>query len=333
MRSTTSALCLLALLSCASVPPAAAQTGAPAPNPHVEPAPPVVRPDQLRVFTSGGKATTLEELVAALASADVVFVGEEHDDPGAHFAEAELLRLAHARFVAGTGGGTRPVVLSLEMFERDVQPVMDEYLAGLITEKHFLQASRPWPRYQTDYRPMVEFAREHAIPVVAANAPNRYANRASRLGRESLDALSPVAKAWIAPLPYGAPDPAYATKFEGLMGGAGSGPTAHGSLHLLDAQVLWDSTMAFSIAQALMRQPDALVVQVNGGFHSEEHLGVLTQLSRYRPGTRAVVVSVYSGRGYPTFDAATLGKLGDYVILTDPSLKPAEPADTASAPK
>jgi uncharacterized iron-regulated protein len=327
MRPTTVFLSLVALA--ANVLVASAQ--APAPSGADAPLPPAVRPDQIRVFTSGGKASSLEELVASLASTDVLFVGEEHDDPGAHFVEAELLRLAHARYVAGTGGGTRPVVLSLEMFERDVQPVVDEYLGGFISEKHFLSSSRPWPRYATDYRPMVEFARANNLPVVAANAPGRYANRASRLGRASLETLPPASKAWLPPLPYGAPDPAYAAKFEALMGGNGAGPAAHGQLHLLDAQVLWDATMAYSIAQALMRQPDALVMQVNGGFHSEEHLGIPTQLARYRPGTRVVVVSIFSGRGFPSFDAAALGRLGDYVVLTDPALKPAKPAETSPA--
>ncbi len=285
------------------------------------PTAPQVTPEQYRVFTAGGKAATLDELVAAMENADVVFVGEEHDDPGAHFLEAELLRLAHARFVTGVGGGKRPVVLSLEMFERDVQPVVDEYLSGIITEKHFMSSSRPWPRYATDYRPMVEFAKANSLPVVAANAPGRYANRAARLGRASLDALSAEAKAWLPPLPYGEPDPAYAAKFNKLMGGDGAGPTAHNTSGLLDAQSLWDATMAYSIAQALMRQPTALVLHVNGGFHSEEHMGIPTHLARYRPGTRVLVVSIHSGEGFPSFNAAESGRLGDYVILTDPELK------------
>jgi uncharacterized iron-regulated protein len=324
MRTTPTMLVLIPLWAYALGAAAFAAQG----SPHGSaspPEPPRATPEQYRVFTSGGKAATLDDLVAAMANADVVFVGEEHDDPGAHFLEAELLRLAVARYVAGTGGGRRPVVLSLELFERDVQPVVDEYLAGLITEKHFLSASRPWPRYTTDYRPMVEFAREHNVPVVAANTPGRYANRVSRLGRESLDTLPAEAKAWLPPLPYGEPDPAYAAKFTALMGGEGAGPSAHGTLHLLDGQSLWDAGMAYSIAQALMRQPAALVLQVNGGFHSEERMGIPTHLARYRPGTRVLVVSIYSGRGFPTFDAAQLGRLGDYVILTDPALKgPAE---------
>lgn len=282
------------------------------------PAAPQVTAESYRVYRPDGRAATLDDVVAAMADVDVLFVGEEHDDPGAHYLEAELLRRAYERYNA-----KRPVTLSLEMFERDVQEVVDEYLAGLITEKHFLSSSRPWPRYTTDYRPMVEFAKDHRVPVVAANAPGRYANRAARLGRDSLAELPSAAKQWLPPLPYGEPDPAYAAKFTALMGGEGAGPAAHGGpTHLLDAQVLWDSTMAYSIAEALMRHPSGLDVQVNGGFHSEGRMGIPTQLLRYRPGTRFAVVTIVSGRGFPNFDQSKLGGLGDFVIVTDPALKP-----------
>jgi uncharacterized iron-regulated protein len=88
-------------------------------------------------------------------------------------------------------GASRKAVLSLEMFERDVQTVINEYLKNQITETHFLAASRPWANYKTDYRPLVEFAKEKNLEVVAANAPRRYVNMVTRLGRASLDLLSP----------------------------------------------------------------------------------------------------------------------------------------------
>src|SRR3954467_8455063 len=68
----------------------------------------------------------------------------------------------------------------MEMFERDVQIVLDEYLSDLITEQHFLASSRPWGNYKTDYRPLVELAKEKHLDVIAANAPRRYVNMVSR---------------------------------------------------------------------------------------------------------------------------------------------------------
>jgi uncharacterized iron-regulated protein len=155
--------------------------------------------DAYRVFRADGQTATLDDVVAAMDAVEVVFVGEQHDDPVAHYLQAELLQRAFVRQARAAAG--RPVALSLEMFARDVQLILDEYLTDMITESHFLRSSQPWQNYETDYRPMVEFAKAHRLPVLAANAPRRYVNRVSRLGSASLDSLSVWAKAWLPPLP------------------------------------------------------------------------------------------------------------------------------------
>ena len=279
-------------------------------------------PPLLRVYTAEGKAASLYDITAAMAAADVVFIGETHNDPAAHWIELRLLQGAHARYASPRAGGPRRVILSLEMFERDSQPVLDEYFAGLITERHFLAASRPWKNYETDYRPLVEFARAHKLPVVAANAPERYVNRAGRLGRESLGALPAEARRWLAPLPYAPASPEYAAKFKRVMGDgmAAAAGAAHGSsAFLLDAQTLRDATMAHSVAEQLRASASALVIHVNGNFHSEGRLGTPEHLRAYRPGTRALVVTVVPARPDAPFDANALKGSGDFVIVTGPT--------------
>ncbi|MDH5805752.1 MAG: ChaN family lipoprotein, partial [Gemmatimonadota bacterium] len=164
-----------------------------------------------RVFTGAGHPATLEDVVAAMGRHEVVFIGESHDDPTGHFLELELLRRAHEAYgmTDVEDEVVRPVAVSLEFFQRDAQPILDEYLAGLITESTFRTDSRPWPRYETDYRPVVEYAKDHGLAVIAANAPRRYVNRATRLGQESLNELSSEALATIAPLPYARASRAY----------------------------------------------------------------------------------------------------------------------------
>src|ERR1041384_837663 len=141
-----------------------------------------------RIYDATGKPATFDQVLAAFDANDVVFVGETHNDRTAHLIEQQLLTGAYTR-LPNQQTGARALTLSLEMFERDVQTVLDEYLNDLITERQFLASSRPWNNYETDYRPLVEFARTHHLPVVAANAPERYVNRVGRLGRESLQAL------------------------------------------------------------------------------------------------------------------------------------------------
>ena len=164
------------------------------------PSPAPAAPDyaaHFRVFTSTGAPSSFEALVEAMAASEAVMVGEIHTDPVGHWVQGELLRAA----IAGSGSSGRRVALSLEMFERDVQGVVNEYLLDLITEDQFRSASRPWPHYTADYRPLVETAKEAEIPVIAANAPRRYVNRVSRLGPDALGDLPLEALRSLPPLP------------------------------------------------------------------------------------------------------------------------------------
>jgi uncharacterized iron-regulated protein len=265
-----------------------------------------------RVFDAQGKPASLEQVFEALQRSDAVFLGEQHDDPTAHALQFEIFRQAFERY-----GKARPIALSLEMFERDVQLIVDEYLQDLISETNFVTASRAWNNYKTDYRPLVEFAKQNKLPVVAANAPRRYVNLVSRKGREALNQLSSEAKNNLAPLPFASASKEYADKFSALMGTGGM--TSHGAT-LLDAQSLWDATMADSVAKVLKSKKNALAIHLNGGFHTENRLGTVEHLLKYNPKARVLVVTIKSAQNFPSFDAAKDANAGDFVVLTDPKL-------------
>lgn len=269
---------------------------------------------EFSIFDSMGSEVNLEKLTNSLNNADALFLGEQHDDATAHKLEFEILRMAVERY-----GKTRQIVVSLEMFERDVQIVIDEYLQDLINENNFIQASRAWNNYKTDYRALVEFAKTNKLPVVAANAPRRYVNRVSRLGADSLADLSLAAKDWLAPLPVARASSEYAKKFDDLMGEMGGSAGNHASVKLLEAQSLWDATMADSIAMQLKKRQKPLVIHINGGFHSENRLGAPEHLLRYAPKAKILVVTIISDPSFPNFDSKFQNK-GDFVILTDPKL-------------
>lgn len=274
-----------------------------------------------RIYDAAGKPVTITNVGEAMGAAEVVFVGESHNDPTTHLIESELLQSAYTRYDSQTEkGAARSLVLSLEMFERDVQTVLDEYLSDLILERQFLASSRPWSNYQTDYRPLIEFAHAHKLPVVASNAPDRYVSRVARVGRDSLTALSPVAKTWLAPLPYGDASPDYAAKFQKFMETAHDG--AHRGSYLLDAQVLRDATMGWTIAEILQKQKKALILHINGNFHSEGRMGIPEQLRTYRPQTRILVITIIQSTSAPVLDAKHLAQLGDFVIITDSAVLP-----------
>lgn len=262
------------------------------------------------VFDGKGNPTTIEEIVKSAGKSDVIFLGEQHDDAVAHYLQFEIFKK-----VVESYAKDRKIALSLEMFERDTQLVLDEYLRNLITEKKFLDDSRPWGNYKTDYRPLVELAKQNNFPVIAANAPRRYVNMVSRNGRDSLNNLSPTAKSWLAPLPYNKASDAYSAKFKALMGG--SGEASMGLNNILDSQSLWDATMANSISEFLKKEKNALIVHLNGSFHTENRLGTVEHLQKYHPNAKITVVTMRYEENFKTFDKTKHTDTGDFVILTD----------------
>jgi uncharacterized iron-regulated protein len=271
------------------------------------------------VLGPGGRAT-MDQMLDALAKADVVFVGEQHDHARGHELELEILKGLHAR--------SPKTLLSLEMFERDVQPVVDEYTGGFITETHFLQSSRPWPNYKTDYRPMVEFCKENRLPVVAANAPRRYVNIVSRKGQAGLDGLPKPSRAYLGRYPYSMILPAgYDKMLNDLFGGAHNpaGQAVASNMpspeNMKQAQGLWDVTMADSIARAVKVHRGWKVMQVNGAGHSDHHYGIVDRLRQVEPRLKVAVVTIAPDSAYPNADPAGYSGLADFVILTPPDPK------------
>jgi len=88
----------------------------------------------------------------------------------------------------------------------------------------------------------------------------------------------------------------------------------------LQAQSLWDASMANAITTFLNAHPGALVMHAVGGFHVENFTGIPEQIQNYRAGTRMLVVSMESADDFRTFDRARHAGQGDFVILTDESL-------------
>src|ERR1041385_2416850 len=218
-----------------------------------------------------------ESLVARIVSADVVFVGEEHDNAATHRMELALLEGIARRRDSG--------VVALEMVEGDVQPALDRYLAGAETEAERLLTSRPWKNYSGNYRPLVELARVRGWPVVASNVPRRLATLVAKTGLAGLDTLPAPERSEIA-ASLSCPEDEYYDRFSKAMGDmAGHGPEPADTtsprtrmLRMYQAQCLKDETMAESVARVW--RPGRLVVHYNGSFHTDFRLGTTARAAR-----------------------------------------------------
>lgn len=265
--------------------------------------------EDYKVYDSRAKKLcSLEEMVLELAKSDVVFFGEEHNDPIGHQLESEIFKMLHQK-------NQNKQVLSMEMFETDIQQVLNEYLQNLISEKNFIKEGRAWKNY-SDYKPLIEYASKQGLPVIAANTPNRYVNRVSRKGLTSLDSLSKIAKKWLPPLPIDTATDKYYENFLESMGGH-----QVPGMSIYQAQNLWDTGMAYSICKYLKKNKKHKIFHIQGRFHSDEKLGSMVRLKEYWPSLNLANISCFSDKTFhnPDWDQYIL--LADYIILSNPDLK------------
>jgi uncharacterized iron-regulated protein len=262
-----------------------------------------------KIYSKAQKAlVSADDIVEDMAGADVLFFGEEHNDSTGHFLEYLLLKQLSEKYPG-------KVALSMEMFQTDCQTVLNEYLAGLIREKNLITEGRAWPNYK-DYRPLIEFAKVSGVPVIAANAPTRYTNMVTRNGLGSLVRLDAKAKAWLPPLPIDTAAGAYYEKFANIMGGH----SAMGDMKVYQSQSLWDATMGWQIATFYKANKGFKILQLNGGFHSEEKLGAVAQLKKYAPKLRVLNIACYATDSFENPNWTDFEKFADYIIFTDPKL-------------
>lgn len=258
--------------------------------------------------TKKGKIVNIDDIITDLGNANVLFFGEEHNDSIGHYLEAEIFRKIALAYPG-------KAALTMEMFHTDVQPVINEYLNGSISEKNFIKEARAWNNYK-DYRPMIELAKSNKLDVIGGNGAARYSNAVTKSGLTVLNQLPEASKRFIAPLPIDTATGRYYDKFLETLGGHGMGP-----MKIYQTQNFWDATMAWSIANYAKNNKDKKIFQVNGRFHSDEKLGTLAKLKKYSPKLKILNISSFSAEDFNQPNWNKYKDLGDYIIVTDPTVK------------
>ena len=231
-----------------------------------------------------GKNLTAAQLASKLQKYDVVFFGEYHDQSEIHQYELELLEAMYK-------AKGEKLALSMEMFEADNQSKLNNFLADTLSEENFLAASRPWPNYRTDYAPLVNFAKEKKMPVIAANVPRFLAAHVAK-NNASTEGVEAQYQQWLPKHTY-APEGAYKDKFYAQM----SSPAAPMKMPpqrlaaVYAAQCLKDDKMAESIAAFADAHQNMQILHINGCFHSDAHLGTAQKLEALRPELKVAVIT------------------------------------------
>lgn len=252
-----------------------------------------------QLFNAKGKKTTYKKLLKASEKSQLVLFGEYHDNPISHWLQLSLTKDLYQ---------TKSLILGAEMIERDNQKQLNKYLSGEINQKAFDTLARLWNNYKTDYKPLVDFAKENQLKFIATNIPRRYASMVYRGGFEALDTLSATQKYWIAPLPikYDGSLSQYQKMLEMAQG--------HGGDNLLKAQAVKDATMSYSIMQNL--DPNSVFVHYHGSYHSDFYEGIYWYVKQERPEMKIVTIATVSQKDLSKLEKEHLKK-ADFILVVD----------------
>lgn len=254
-----------------------------------------------QLFDKNGKRTSYKKLLKASVNTDILLFGEHHNNPISHWLQLALTKDIHKQH--------KSVVMGAEMLERDNQEQLNQYLSDEIDQKGLDSLARLWSNYKTDYKPLVDYAKENKIPFIATNIPRRFASMVYRGGFESLDTLTSYQKAWIAPLPvkYEASLSQYEKMLEMSQG--------HGGDKLPKAQAIKDATMAHSILSNLPNTK-TVFIHYHGTYHSDFYQGIYWYLKQNQPDLKIVTIATVSQSQLRKLDKEHLHK-ADFILAVD----------------
>ena len=252
-----------------------------------------------QIFDKNGKKTSYEKLLKAGEKAEVVLFGEYHDNSVVHWLQLEFTKdLAEKK----------ALVLGAEMLEADNQMQLDFYLKGEINQKQLDSSARLWKNYKTDYKPLVDFAKEKKFSFIATNVPRRYASLVFKKDLVALDSLSAQEKSWIAPLPieFDINLPGYKSMM-GMQGG-------HADDKMPKAQAIKDATMAYFIHKN--RKENSTFVHYNGTYHSDNYEGINWYLKKLDAEIKIITIATVEQKDITKLEAEHYNK-ADFILVID----------------
>jgi len=264
--------------------------------------------NEYQIYNSDLKPVEYSEIVKKAAASGMVFFGETHNSIVCHSLELQL-----AKDLFSSAGNK--VVLGAEMFEADNQMIVDEYLAGYFDDSKFEADARLWPNYKTDYKPILQFAKEKKLKFIATNIPRRYASMVNYGGFQALDKLSKQAKSFIADLPvkFDPEATCYKTMIKGMSEmGNKMGHNKMDPVNLAKAQAIKDATMAQFILKNYTK--GNIFYHFNGSFHSYNKEGIVLYINYARKDIKVMNITIAETDDISKPEEGFKGK-ADFIIV------------------
>ena len=256
-----------------------------------------------QLYNNKGKLANYDKMIKDLAKSDMVFFGEYHTNPISHWMQIEMAKSFYK--IKGN-----QLVFGAEMFENGNQLVMDEYLAGFYDEKKMIpEMTQMWENYKTDYKPLVEFAKENNLRFIATNIPRRYASMINKGGMEVLKKLSPEARALIGPDLEKYFDIAVYADMKDKMGSH----VPPNMLNIQTAQASKDATMAhFSVKN--FNEGD-LFFHLDGAYHSDNKRGIIWWVNKIKPGLNIKSITTTTQSEWDEMTKEEKRNIAEYIVV------------------
>ncbi len=228
----------------------------------------------------------LDQVIPKLAEKQVVYIGESHSRYEHHLNQLEIIKRLHR---------IHPdLVIGMEFFQQPFQPVLDDYIAGELTEYEFLEKSEYFERWGYDYRlyrPILEYAREQRIPVIALNVSKELVEKVRRDGLGILsDARSLTEEEFRqAPAEVDRSDLKYQERLQRIYR-MHPNKDQQTFARFQDVQLLWDEGMAKKMADFLRENEDRHMVVLAGSGHLIYGSGIPNRVKRRLKVDSAIVL-------------------------------------------
>ncbi len=258
-------------------------------------------------FVRTDSTMALSAVMDEIEGSDVIYVGESHSKFGDHKLQLSVIRALVER--------GHEVAVGMEMFEPKGQAALDQYVAGDIDEKEFLDKSKyydSWGMNYHLYREILDYARTMGLPVLGLNQDEGIVKKVSRgglgsLGKEELGRI---------PAYMDMTDNEYRNRLSKIFFLHSKSPSRDFT-NFYQAQVLRDEAMAHNIASFMEKNPGHKVVVVVGQGHVAYGSGIPRRLARINGSSYSVLVNADSGSVDP--------QMADYVFYAPEPPVPGTP--------